>query len=103
MNPQLSSLKLDHWYKVIIAVSFTVFLANGGGLLPIYPAKETALLSSGCFFIGLGEWINHPLQTKLIPGSVLTGYPRNGSAVGYGLVLIGIYLAYSPVRTLLSI
>jgi hypothetical protein len=103
MNPQLSSLKLDHWYKVIIAVSFTVFLANGCGYLPVYPTKETALLSSGCFFIGLGEWINHPLQTTILPLGIATGHPRNGTAIGYSFVLLGIYLAYSPVRTFLSI
>jgi len=96
-NP-LSKLALDHWYKVLIAVSAAVFLLTGTGVLKAFPTAATALISLGTFFIGLGEWINHPLQTGFLPpnvyhpGGVLTGHPRRTSLIGNLFLLLGAIL-----------
>lgn len=96
-NP-LSNLILDYWYKVLMVVGFFVFLLAGLGLLSAFPIAPTVLISSGLFFLGLGEWINHPLQTEFVeanayhPSGQLTGYPRNNTPVGVLFALLGFSL-----------
>ena len=96
-NP-LSKLALDYWYQVLMVVCVVVFLLAGAGLLKAFPVAPTAAISAGGFFIGLGEWINHPLQTAIMratayqPGGVLTGHPRSNSIIGVAFVLLGVAL-----------
>ena len=65
-----------------------------------------SLISLGAFFIGLGEWVNHPLQTGLLPASahhpagVLTAHPRSNKPIGLLFVLLGIAVAGSGVYRL---
>jgi hypothetical protein len=96
-NP-LSKLSLDYWYQVLMVVSIVVFLATGAGLLPAFPTIPTSIISLGCFFIGLGEWVNHPLQSTLIPGTfyhpagVLSGHPRKNKSGGIAFDIFGVLL-----------
>ena len=60
--------------------------------------KTAILISLGCLFIGLGEWINHPLQTRIATGMKITSYNRSASlrgslfdVLGFLLVCIGAY------------
>jgi hypothetical protein len=96
-NP-LSKLTLDYWYKVIMVVCVVVFLLAGVGILKAFPVPPTAAISAGGFFVGLGEWINHPLQTTIMhatayqPGGVLTGHPRSNKTIGVAFVALGVAL-----------
>ncbi|MCK6440913.1 MAG: hypothetical protein L6Q71_12025 [Planctomycetes bacterium] len=96
-NP-LSKLALDYWYQVLMVVCVIVFLLSGAGILKAFPVAPTAALSAGGFFIGLGEWINHPLQTSILhanayrPGGIVTGHPRHNSFIGIVFVTFGILL-----------
>lgn len=101
MDNPLSKLALDYWYKVVLVVCIAIFLLTGAGLLHTFPTVPTAIISLGGFFVGLGEWINHPLQTALVPPSayhppgVLKGHPRKPTLLGvaflvFGLVLVGV-------------
>lgn len=90
-NP-LSKLVLDYWYKVIILVCILVFLLSGAGLLPNLPVIPTALISLGGFFLGLGEWINHPLQVGLVYRFKITRYRRYPSFAGQLFDLLGLAL-----------
>lgn len=94
-NP-LSKLALDYWYQVVMAVCVVVFLLAGAGVLKAFPVIPAAAISAGGFFVGLGEWINHPLQTRILRAptyqGVVTGHPRNNSPVGVGFLVIGIGL-----------
>lgn len=103
MENPVSKLALDHWYKVLMAGGLFMLLLAGAGLLKEFPTVPTAAISLGVFFFGMGEWINHPLQTQLMPpsayfpGGVITGHPRKASAAGtffdvLGLLLIGFVL-----------
>lgn len=98
MENPLSKLALDYWYKVLMVVGIVVFFFVGAGLLKVFPVVPTATISLGVFFLGLGEWINHPLQTMLrapdafFPGSVIKGYPRNASVLGYVFDIFGLGL-----------
>lgn len=96
-NP-LSKLALDYWYQVVMVVCVVIFLLGGAGILKEFPVAATAAISAGGFFIGLGEWINHPLQTTIVhatahsPGGVMTGHPRSNSIIGVSFVIVGIGL-----------
>lgn len=98
MDNPLSKLALDYWYKVVLVVCIVIFLLTGAGLLPAFPTAPTALISLGGFFIGLGEWINHPLQTRLFAGSarfpagVVSGHPRTTTILGFTFDLLGVAL-----------
>jgi hypothetical protein len=83
---------------VLIVVSVVVFLLSGAGILKAFPTAATALISLGGFWIGMGEWVNHPLQTSFLgpnayrPSGVLTGYPRQTKPLGNVFVLLGAIL-----------
>ena len=102
MDNPLSKLELDYWYQVLMVVCVVVFLLAGAGILKLFPFAPTAAISAGGFFIGLGEWINHPLQSVIVPSGVLSGHPRKNSVIGllflfFGIGLIGFGL-YRMVR-----
>jgi hypothetical protein len=90
MTTALSSLKLKYWYHALIAISFSIFLSNGFGLLERYPTTPTALVSLGSLIFGLGEWLNHPFQTKIINGLIGHGHARRANFCGSALGLIGL-------------
>ena len=81
-----------------MVVCAITFLLCGSGVLKAFPVVPTAALSAGGFFVGLGEWINHPLQTAIIQptinrvGGVITGHPRNNKPLGVAFVLLGLAL-----------
>ncbi|AKH39169.1 hypothetical protein BCL69_11332 [Nitrosomonas communis] len=108
MENPLSKLALDYLYQVLMVVCFFVFLFTGSGFLSEFPTVPTALMSIGGFFVGLGELINHPLQTRLLPttantlGATAKGYPRNNKPTGIVFVLSGLSIAGVGIYKLLS-
>ena len=44
---------------VLVAVSFTIFTAD------IAQAKTIRAIGLSCLFVGLGEYLNHPVQKRL--------------------------------------
>lgn len=95
MSHPLTKLSLDYWYHALMVVGLVIFLAAAAGILRELPAAATMMASAGLFFWGLGEWINHPVLSKLGGGFVVTSHPRSASAIGVcfdaiGLVLIGL-------------
>lgn len=98
MDNPTTKFALDHWYKVLMAGGLLVLCLTGAGLLKEFPTAATALVALGTFFIGMGEWINHPLRTAVHPRGIVTGHPRNASApgvffdlLGGALLLFGLY------------
>ena len=98
MENPLSKLALDYWYQVLMVVCVAVFLLVGTGVLSAFPIAPTAIVSAGGFFMGLGEWVNHPLRTAIMPRSatygagVITGHPRSNSVIGVCFDVIGAAL-----------
>lgn len=107
MESPLQKLALDHWYQVLMAIGAAVFLLAGGGLLKEFPTGATAAMAAGAFFIGMGEWINHPSQTIIVPATarfpagIVVGHPRHTSAAGIAFDAIGIALFALGVYMLL--
>jgi hypothetical protein len=101
-NP-LSKLALDYWYQVLMVVSIVVFLLSAAGVLKALPTVPTLLISFGGFWIGLGEWVNHPLQTKVYPGNAYypgligTGHPRSPNAIGNLFLFLGFVLVAAGI------
>lgn len=90
MENPLNNLKLDHWYKMLIAASFVVFLLSLTVKLADLPNNAIQLMSLGVFLFATGEWRNHPLQTKLGGGIKITSYPRRFTFAGSVLNCVGI-------------
>jgi hypothetical protein len=101
MQNPLSKLALDHWYQVLMAAGLAVFLLTAGGLLPRLPEQPVLLISLGVFFLGLGEWRNHPLQTRVGTGFKITGYPRSACVTGIAFDLLGVALVIAGLVRLL--
>ena len=107
MENPLSKLALDYWYQVLMVISMVVFLAAGAGVLAAFPTVPTAVISLGTFFDGLGEWVNHPLQTSIMrptayhSGGVLTAHPRNNQPIGVAFVILGLLLIFVGLYKLL--
>jgi hypothetical protein len=99
-NP-LSKLKIDYWYKAMLVISTCVLIVSLTVELKGVENSVVQLISLGCAFWGLGEWINHPYQEKIGIGFKISGHPRNGSVAGYAfdlvgwiLILIGIFKVF---------
>jgi hypothetical protein len=98
MENPLSKLALDYWYQVLLVVSIVIFLLSGAGLLKAFPTAPTALISLGSFWIGLGEWVNHPLQTRFLPpnanfpSGVTTSHLRLSNTLGNFFLFLGFIL-----------
>lgn len=98
MENPLKSLVIDYWYKAVAVASVVFLLAALTVDLKGVENKTVILISLGSFFIGLGEWINHPLQTSIAPGMKITSYNRKASIhgnlfdiLGFSIVCIGAY------------
>src|SRR5690242_3541004 len=101
MNNPLTRLYLDNWCQVVMIVSTIVILLSAAGLLNQFPVDATACISLGSFFVGLGEWSNHPLQTKIITaGGIFKGYPRKNNTFGLFFVFLGFFLIAFGLYTL---
>lgn len=90
-NP-LSSLKIDYWYKILPVIgSITLIL---GLTVEIKGVSNilVQLVSIGVILIGIGEWINHPLQTSFGLNFKITSYKRLNKLSGNAWDLFGVAL-----------
>jgi hypothetical protein len=89
----LKNLSLNAWYKVVMAFgAVCVFAALTIDLQ--LPNGPVALVALGAFFVGLGEWRNHPLQVRVVTGAdggtyKISGYPRNAHLTGVAFDILG--------------
>jgi len=63
-NP-LSALKIDAWYKIIPVLGSVLLVLALTVELQDVSNTMVQISSLGLIAVGIGEWINHPLQTKL--------------------------------------
>ncbi len=75
-NNPLANLKIDYWYKALLVIAafvlpFSLFVETKG-----VQNSVVQLLSLGSILIGIGEWINHPLQVRLGLGFKISGHAR---------------------------
>ena len=80
-NP-LSTLKIDYWYKILPVIGTIGLIISLTLDVKIADNLTISLISIGVIFIGIGEWINHPLQTALAYGGKITTYNRLNTIAG---------------------
>ena len=108
MNNPLAKLALDHWYKALMTVGFVTFAAADGGLLKALPATATAITALGVFFVGLGEWANHPLKTiRLLDNfdrttGIISGHSRDPRPIGMAFNTLGAALILAGAYRLVA-
>lgn len=102
MDNPLKNLIIDQWYKALLVLGATVFILALTIELRGIANSIALLISLGVILIGIGEWINHPLQTRILPPGEHypgwlqgSGYVRRNTLLGllfdcFGIVLIVI-------------
>lgn len=86
---------LEWWLGLtgVAAVSLVAAIAAGW--------QNAALMAAGFAGIGVGQWMDHPLLTKLHPRFKITSYPFHPSVPGVALTVIGAGAAlYGAVRAI---
>ncbi|MFC1453812.1 hypothetical protein ACFLQL_01380 [Verrucomicrobiota bacterium] len=91
-NNPLSSLKIDYWYKALLVLASCTLLVSLSVEMKGVENCVVQLISLSAIFIGIGEWMNHPLQTRITPGYKITGYPRINTFGGNSFDLVGLLL-----------
>ena len=108
MNNPLSNLKIDYWYKALVVLSALLLVISLTVDLKGVENSIAQLISLGALFLGIGEWVNHPLQTKIMApnaytlgGGLITSYNRSPCLLGslfdiFGFIIIcvGVYKLY---------
>lgn len=105
MDKILAGFKIEYWYHVFIVVGAVGAIASLVFNFKGIANAHAFLVFCGLFFWGIGEWISHPLQTKIVGpniytpgGGIISGHPRKliisglfFDGVGLALLAIGIY------------
>lgn len=109
MSESQSWVKVEHWCHLLVALGATGVVASLTVDVKGIANAHALLLSLGAMFIGLGEWINHPIQTKLMlhtiyaqNGEIITGHPRNPSNLGNLFDVLGFVLLVVALHNLYS-
>ena len=90
-NP-LSTLKIDYWYKMLPVVGTLTLII--GLTVEIKGVTNTLvqLVSIGVIFLGIGEWINHPLQTQIGAGFKITSRNRLNTFAGNAWDVVAVVM-----------
>lgn len=70
----MADFTMRQWYKGAVAASVPLL-----GLAGLSKERELVAMAVGLLFLGLGEWISHPIQTRIIEGAILSGEVRGPS------------------------
>ena len=89
-NP-LQNLTMKWWHAILMTTSFFVFIVSLTIELKVFSNETIAFISSGAFFIGLGEFANQSFQVGINPVTRITT-KRDIRFFGYLFDLIGIIL-----------
>lgn len=72
----LSSLAIDAWYKLVIWLGVAVLLLGLSVQLQV-SSRGAIALGLGAVIFGIGQWINHPLQTRVHRTGIATSHNRS--------------------------
>lgn len=102
MTNPLENLKIDYWYKMLPVIGGLTLVLSLTTKMQVADNSTVALVSIGVIFIGIGEWINHPLQTAVGTGYQITSYNRMNrfwgnlwDGMGAVLILCALYFYLS--------
>lgn len=95
-------IELTVWFNMFMFLSLTFFLLIAAGVITIFPAIPTALISLGIFFISYGERLNHSRSLGSVPvaqhlGEIvyteLIAYQRKNTFIGWIFIAIGLIMS----------
>lgn len=92
-NNPLANLKIDYWYKALLAIGVCVLILSLSLEMKGVQNSVVQLVSLGAILVGIGEWINHPLQERGGHGFKVSGHRRINTDPGNVCDLAGIILA----------
>lgn len=99
MDKGLAALKIEHWYHVFVVLGAGGAIASLSFELKGVANAHVLIVSLGVLLIEIGEWINHPLQTAIVPpnaylggGGIISGHPRKPSLLGSLFDMLGFLL-----------
>lgn len=102
LNVLIQKLELRLWFNMLLFLSIAVFFLTATGVLTIFPAIPTALISLGVFFMALGEKQNHVAKLKSHPEWIYSGgvvwqhkmiYQRKNTKLGWLFIVLGFVIA----------
>jgi len=91
-NNPLANLTIDYWYKALLVIATCVFIVSLSVEMKGIENSVVQLMSLGAMFIGMGEWINHPCQVRVVPGFKITSFARLSCWFGYAWDITGLVL-----------
>lgn len=111
MDKLLTTLKIEHWYHVFIILGCVGMIVSLVFDLKGVANIDAFLLFTGVMLIGVGEWINHPLQTGIVRpnvyapgGGIVRGHPRKNKFIGVSFDILGVVAlaaaAYKIVKSM---
>ena len=96
-NP-LSNLKIDRWYKILPVIGAVTLVLSLTVEMKVSDNLTVLVASIGVILFGIGEWINHPLQVRMVGAYKITSYNRVNtfwgnlwSMFGVGLIIYAVY------------
>ncbi len=110
MDKFIAAFKIQYWYHVFIMLG-----AIGIIVAVVFDLKGIAnmhalLFFLGVFLIGIGEWINHPLQTGILRpnvyapgGGIITGHPRKNIFSGVMFDLVGALFFAAAIYKIIKV
>lgn len=96
-NNPLSTMVIDYWYKILPVIGTITLIASLTVDMKVADNPTVMFVSIGVIFIGIGEWINHPLRTGIIPGAQITTYNRINTFWGNIWDLIGAVIIVAAI------
>ena len=89
MSDPLPSFKVDRWWHAFTAIGATGMITSLAADVKFIPQKDALLLFLSFFLFGVGQWINHEREERIIPGFIAYRYNRRSNAFGLLLELLG--------------
>ena len=83
----LKGFDIEHWWKLLAGSGAAIVVASIA-----VKFTPTIFVGLGALVVGIAEWINHPLQTRVGHGYTLTSHNRKPFAAGLVLDGIGLVL-----------
>jgi hypothetical protein len=103
----LSTLALNIWYNMMMLISGALFLLSAMGLLPLLPATQAMLFTSGIFLVSFGERCNHLQGNReypiYVPGGLFTRTVKVNERINTipGIIMDivgGLILVYAMIK-----
>jgi hypothetical protein len=89
MGDPFSGLQVKAWWHAFIVVGAAGIISSIAFKVDFISQRDCFLFFFGLFLFGVGAWINHPRQERIIAIGKITSYYRQSTAFGLLLEIGG--------------